>query len=118
MLHYMASNDYRVAKKQLSVVLDVDLIVAVKCAAVDGGVSVAEFVRGVLSAAVGVEGVGSGGDGFGVVSVGGVNGVEVSGVRPDWDAILAAGRASKVVGWRHVPSQSDLAELDPIEEIA
>jgi len=121
----MARNDYRLGKRQLSVVLDVGLVEAVKVAA--GGGSVSEFVRSVLAREVGygAGGVGSrdrevfGASGVvaGPLSVGGGGGGVVGGVvgrGVDWDAVLAAGRANKPRAGR----QFDCAEIDPIEEIA
>ena len=147
MLHYMSKNDYRSSRKQLSVVLDVDLIGAVKCAATDGGLSVSEFVRSVLAREVNYDagGVGSGdrevfgasGVAVGQVSVGGSGSGTISGTTgrrtvvveknnsfpaegntPNWDAIIESGRVSKSFTRGRVPAQFDSAEIDPIEDIA
>jgi hypothetical protein len=114
-------NDYRVGKKVLHVVVDVDLHLAVKLAAAEQGVSVTELVTRILDKEVsyGDAGIGSG-HRVGSASSGGANGAYgggsgaghsqsgASGRRVDWEELLAVGRAAK----------TSTAVLDPIEEIA
>ena len=114
--------DERLDRLQLSVLLDAGLVVEVRAAARSRGMTVAAFVERALE--VGLRdgsGVGSAGGGGVAVQGGGERGVGGrgrvddsvesaggGGLVPDWDSILAAGRANKVlVGVR-----------DPIEEIA
>jgi len=142
MLHYMSKNDYRSSKKQLSVVLDVDLIGAVKCAATDGGLSVSEFVRSVLAREVGYDdsGVGSGdrevfgasGSLVGQVSVGDSGSSVVGSVAGRRTVVVeknnsfpAEGNTSKpdwvaimAAGAKPVRQQPVIVEIDPIEDIA
>ena len=127
----MARNDYRVGRKQRNVVLDPVLDDQVRAMAVACGVSVNEFIVRVLEREVasggsggvvpGVVGVAAavecgcgrvgGRVGSGVAGVGSGDG-RVAGVTPDWDAIMAAGRAAKVV------YPVDRVGPDPLEEIA
>ena len=112
----------RADRAQLSVLLDAGLVVEVRAAARSRGMTVAAFVERALEVGLrDVAFVGSGGGGRVAVEggdervVGGRGRVDDSvdsagggGLVPDWDAILAAGRANRVlVGVR-----------DPIEEIA
>jgi hypothetical protein len=120
MLHNM-KNDYRGKKKVLHVVVEADLHLAVRLTAAAAGVSITEFVTSILDREVGygVVGVGSG-DSEGSGASGGFHGPHsvrdsgddsqsgASGRGVDWDAMLAVGRAAKVVSGRK----------DPIEEIA
>ena len=52
MLHYMAGNDYRRGRRQVSLVVDEGLWWAVKAAAAERGVSVTRLVTGLLEDAV------------------------------------------------------------------
>jgi len=114
-------NDYRGGKKVLHLVVEGDLHLAVKLAAAAAGVSITEFVTRILDKEVshGDAGTGSGhrvgveasGSPYGAHGGGGGAGHSQSGVAGrgvDWDAMLAVGRAAKVVSVR----------VDPIEEIA
>ncbi len=127
----VAGNDYRVGRKQRNVVLDLWLDDRVRAMAVACGVSVNRFIVDVLEREVtssgsgdGSSGVaggasadqrgfgfGGGRDGSGVVGVGVGDGVEPR-VSPDWDGIMAAGRAAKAV------YKVDTVVSDPLEEIA
>lgn len=123
MLHYMAGNDYRRGRRQVSFVVDEGLWVAVKGVAAARGWSVTRLVTDLLEREVcdGDVGVGSGGGaraaagGSGAGQVGGRDRVDdavepaVGGV--DWDSLLQRGREAKVL----VAAPS---VRDPIEEIA
>jgi len=89
----VAGNDYRVGRRQVSFVVDEGLWGAVKAAAALRGLSVTAFVTGLLEDAVVVE-------------------APVVQGQPDWESIMAAGRAAKVV------YKVDTVEADPLEEIA
>lgn len=126
----VAGNGYRVGRKQRNLVLDTPLDDRVRAMAVACGVSVNQFIVDVLEREVasgGERGVvpGDAGDsqagqrrsgaergrvGSGAVGVG-AGDVEQPRVTPDWDRIMAAGRAAKVV------YPVDTAP-DPLEEIA
>jgi hypothetical protein len=142
MLHYMSKNAYRSSKKQLSVVLDVDLIGAVKCAAADGGLSVSEFVRSVLAREVGCDVGGSGfgdrevfgasGGVVGQVSVAGSGSGTISGTTGRRTVVVeknisfpAEGNTGKpdwdailTAGAKPIRQQPVIIEIDPIEDIA
>ena len=123
MLHYMAGNDYRRGRRQVSFVVDEGLWVAVKGVAAARGWSVTRLVTDLLEREVcdGDVGVGSGGGAR--AEAGGSNAGQVGGrdrvvdaVEPavggvDWDLLLQRGREAKVL----VASPS---VRDPIEEIA
>ena len=123
MLHYMAGNDYRRDKKQVSFVVDEGLWVAVKGAAAACGWSVTRFVTELLEREVGCGDVGVGPGGGARFAAGGAGAgeergrdrvddpVQSSSQRVDWDALLQRGREAKV---QPVPNMM----LDPIEEIA
>lgn len=72
MLHYMAGNDYRRGRRQVSFVVDEGLWVAVKVRAGLEGVSVTRFVSGLLEEVVGGGGVGGGSVDFGGPAASGV----------------------------------------------
>lgn len=107
---------------QLSVLLDAGLVVGVRSAARQRGVTIASLVERALEVELdGYVGVGAGGGGGAAVQGGGVGGVggrdrvddlvsPDSGrrVTPDWESLLAVGRREKLVA----------AGRDPIEEIA
>ena len=135
MLHYMARNDYRRDKKQVSFVVDEGLWAAVKGCAVARGWSVTRFVTEVLEREVGDGdfGVGPGGGarfaagGFGAGEERGRGGVvdpvEPAVGRVDWDRVLAQGISRKAAApWSVAEAVADSAvnpyRLDPIEEIA
>ena len=135
-LHYMAGNDYRADRRQVSFVVDSALWGAAKGSAAARGWSVTRLITELLEKEVGhgVTGIGSG-DRVGVASSGNPYGTHGGGSgaghsqpgtarrgvdpapaelgKPDWDAILASGFAAKVGVVRDVTSQ-----VDPIEEIA
>ena len=115
--------------RQLNVILHVELVSLVKARAAVAGVSVTAFVSEALEVAVhGVVGVGSVG-GVGVDFAGGgvgshvagdsarvsVAGVVGRGVTPDWDALLAAGKAARNVS---VVRDNLSQGADPLEDIA
>lgn len=124
-------NDYRDGLKQRNLVYDRGLDDRVRAMAVACGVSVNQFIVGVLEREVasgGSGGVvpgdagdsqagqrGSGAErgrvGSGAVGVG-AGDVEQPRVSPDWDAIMAVGRQAKVV------YPVDTMVVDPLEEIA
>lgn len=119
-LHYMAGNDYRSGRRQVSFVVDESLWAAVKGVAAGRGWSVTRLVTELLEKEVGYgdagvgprdrEGSGASGGVDGALRGGGSGGDTVSGVAGrgvDWDSLLVAGRAAKVS-----------VVLDPIEEIA
>lgn len=123
MLHYMAGNDYRRGRRQVSFVVDEGLWVAVKGVAAGRGWSVTRLVTELLEREVcdGDVGVGSG---CGACSSPGGAGagqergrdrvddpVEPSAGRVDWDALLQRGREAKM-------QQVPVVRVDPIEEIA
>lgn len=111
---------------QLSVLLDASLVVSLRSAARQRGMTIASLVERALEVELDgyVESAAGGGDGAAAQSggVGGVGGrVGERGpvspdsgrrVAPDWDALLAAGRATKT------PAYSGVVVRDPIEEIA
>lgn len=126
----MDSNSSRARddRSQLSVLLDASLVALVRSAARERGMSIVAFVEFALEVALhGYVDVGAGGsvgssvEGVGVRAerggdsvYGAVSAADRRGVTPDWDAFLAAGRASKV------SAVAPVAEwvVDPIEEIA
>lgn len=135
MLHYMAGNDYRRGRRQVSFVVDEGLWVAVKGVAAASGWSVTRFVTELLEREVGCGdfGVGPGGGaraetgGFGSGEERGrdrvADSVESSSQRVDWDKILAQGISRKAAApWSVAEAVADSAvnpyRLDPIEEIA
>lgn len=120
MLHYMARNDYRRGRRQVSFVVDESLWAAVKGAAALRCWSVTRFVTEILErevsdgdfsvGPVGGAGVEDGGDCSG--QAGGrdrvANAVEPAAGRVDWDALLAR-KPRPVV---------ESVTVDPIEDIA
>ena len=129
----MAGNDYRRGLRQVSFVLDVGLHAAAKAHAGALGVSLTALLVDLLEREVGHDagaGVGSRG-GVGADSEGAahgrsgeghcggaaVAGADGRGVTPDWDALLAAGRASRNTSIV-VPVSDTVSEPDPLEEIA
>jgi hypothetical protein len=120
-------NDYRDRMKQRNVILDPALDRLLVGAARAAGVSVNQFVVGVIEQEVARAGfgVGRGSDGgveasgVGVGLSGGRVGdgdferVSGSGRRVDWDGLLEAGRVAKVRGVQPV-----LGEPDPLDVIA
>ena len=116
----------RVDRAQLSVLLDASLVASVRSAARLRGMSIVAFVEDALEVALnGYVDVGTGSavgvaeESGGVRQVGGrdrLDGVVASNVRggvaPDWDAIFAAGLATKL------RASVGFVERDPIEEIA
>lgn len=123
MLHYMAGNDYRRGRRQVSFVVDEGLWVAVKGVAAVRGWSVTRLITEVLEREVGCGDVGVGPGGGACVAEGGVGAGQVGGrdrvddpvepavERVDWDALIQRGRESRI---QPVPNMV----LDPIEEIA
>ena len=114
---------------QLSVLLDASLVVALRSAARQRGVTLASLVERALEVELdGYVDVGPGGGGGAAAQSGdersdrGRDRVDGSvspddrrRVAPDWDAILAAGRQGKVL----VPDRDTVSQaLDPLEEIA
>ncbi len=113
-------------RAQLSVLLDTSLVAFVRSAARVRGMSIVAFVEDALEVALdGYIDAGTGStvsvaeEGSGLRQVGGrdrvasvVEPVVAGRVAPDWDAIFAAGRTSKVSV--SVP----VVERDPIEDIA
>lgn len=113
-------------RAQLSVLLDASLVVNLRSAARARGMTIAALVEkaleveldGYVDAGPGSSS-GFGGESAGVREVGGRDRVAGSvspdvgrSVAPDWEAILAAGRASKTI------TPVLVADRDPIEEIA
>jgi hypothetical protein len=89
----VAKNDYRVGRRQVSFVVDEGLWGAVRDAARVRGCSMSDVVRDALLSEVVVE-------------------APMLRGQPDWESIMAAGRAAKVV------YPVDVRVVDPLEEIA
>lgn len=131
------STRLRADRQQVNVILDAGLVAEVRRAAADAGVSVTAFVAEALEVALhghvgdrSVGGVGVDSSGGGVGSVGGGVGerVPVAGaggrdVKPDWDALLAAGVQARIAAassaYAPLVDASVLHGVtDPLEEIA
>lgn len=124
----MGRNDYRDRMKQRNVVLDPALDQRLAAAARAAGLSVNQFVVGLIEREVAHAGDGAGSRGSGGVAaagfaagaVGGRGGdgylerLPVSGGSVDWDGLLERGRAAKLVGAVEPPLFDDPDPLDVI----
>ena len=109
MLHYMAGNDYRRGRRQVSVVVDEGLWWAVKAVAGKRGISVTGLVTGLLEDLVDDE----------QQAVTSTPEGSVRSATPDWAAILGAGREARVsVALDRDRERTVSLAADPLEEIA
>jgi hypothetical protein len=125
----MGRNDYRDRMRQRNIILDPGLDRLLVAGARAAGVSVNRFVVGLIEQEVARAGDGAGrGSDSGVAAAGNVAGapggrggdgdlerVPVQGRSVDWEGLLEAGRAAKLVGAVDVPM---FDEPDPLDVIA
>lgn len=122
----------RADRQQVNVILDRGLVVEVRRAAADRGVSVTQFVADALEVAL--HGHVESGSGGGVVSAAAGDGVRAvdgrdcergavsdaagRGVAPDWDALLARGVQARMAAASAAYAPMVDETLDPLVEIA